>query len=177
MRFSVHCIFVLACLFSIGQAFSQDTIHWRSNYELSWDDYRAVPEDSIDHDAVSAINISYQLKFNKKEYQYDVFCVFDKKDSWVKQRDSVLLSHEQVHFNIHELFARKIRREFKNYRFNYSTIKTDFQRIFENLVSQSEAMNKRYDVETNFSKNRKAQDFWNENIARSLTDLEQFKSQ
>lgn len=102
---------------------SQDldaVIIWTKNYKLSWNDFLGKNFRFKDN---TAANSSLKLHFipsynNKGVYSYTIIPVFNRLTSWTISRSPELLNHEQTHFDILEIFARKIRKRFNP---NYSS--------------------------------------------------------
>src|SRR5258708_7210019 len=114
--------FIIAGLlaFSFGRGLSQDTVKcWSSTDKLKWSDFRgSVPSiglSSSDKAACSSMPRPYPLQENDSTYTYNVKAVFYRYTSWAKVKDTTkyLLAHEQLHFDITELYARKMRKAFK----------------------------------------------------------------
>lgn len=168
---------LLLLIFSIcAFSQSQDTIYWSTCYKLKWDDFLSTPDNNSKFKAVSSVGINYRLTHDEKSFAYSITCTFNRKKSWSKSTDSTLLGHENTHFNITELFARKLNQAFKNYKMNVpATIQNDFKKIAMLIRSQRDSMDNLYDKETNFSINKKKQLFWDKKIAKELKLLEAYK--
>lgn len=115
MRISLFLLLITASLFSCsftGKQIKKDKniIYWSKEVKLTWDDFRGdvknLPSKAV---AISYIKIDYAPVFTGYA---DVRVSFDRKQSAKNSRliDDDLLSHEQYHFNIGELFARKFRK-------------------------------------------------------------------
>ena len=84
--------------------------------------------------------------------------------------------HEQGHFNIAELFARKLRKAYAVYKFNVQTVGKDIDKLFILNKLERTEMDMEYDKETNFSRNRKEQLLWNKKIEIELNNLTKYAS-
>lgn len=65
----------------------------------------------IDSPAASVVNIQpviYQV--NETTWYYNISALFSKNESWMLVRSNDILAHEQIHFDIFELYARKMRK-------------------------------------------------------------------
>ena len=86
-----------------------------------------------------------------------------------------MLSHEKYHFNIVEIFARKIRKDVIE-----KSISPDSTDQFNNYISklwvEVENMQSDYDNETNHSLNKIAQQNWQTKIDKKLESLQAYKS-
>jgi len=81
-----------------------------------------------------------------------------------------VLSHEQLHFDISELYARRLRRRLQTAEFT-DRVKAEVRQIFAEVNRQLSEFQDRYDGETDFSRNREAQLAWNRAVARMLSEL------
>lgn len=175
-------ILIAACIiFSLsGNAQTTDTINWRLNYKLKWDDFKGKLDSNSTFAAVSSIIMDYDIIGTKKNITgVTVKCIFDRNDSQLNYsninkilRDSTLLAHEQTHFDIAELFARRLRKNFKDI-FDKKRTSTfeETQKVYNNLLNTYDSINRIYDTETNFSKNKVAQKKWTKKINNELSSL------
>lgn len=154
--------------------FAQDSIAWKPDYKLKWEDFRGVPDRTSDRIAITVSNIGYSLGYNKTSYSVKVKCVFVKRKSWTTTADSAVLVHEQGHFDISEIYARKLRKAFKEYKFNPQTVQADLKAIFTRLNSDRRLYNELYDIETDASRNPTMQKQWNKKLADELNALKAF---
>ena len=153
-----------------------ETIAWRSERKLNWEDFRCMPQKQGDAVASTStsLGISYQVK--NDVLIYDISCHFSKKKSWGVLKTDYILAHEQAHFDITELHARKLYEALYNYEFNSATFKKDIAAIYEGIVKEKEAMQEAYDRETDHSRRRRAQFDWLERIDSMLSDTELYSS-
>ena len=154
-----------------------DTIYWSPCYKLKWEDFKGTPETPSKNAAVSRPGIKYYLTANEDSFNIKVICFFIKSRSWSKLKNSdTLLMHEQVHFDIAELFARKLRKAFTEYKFHYATAGKDIDKLFLLNKQKRAEMDTLYDKETDFSRNRKQQLLWNKKINPELDKLKKYAS-
>lgn len=68
---------------------------------------------SIDSPAASVINIAPVIyAVNENTWYYNISALFSTHDSWMIVRSKDILEHEQIHFDIFELYARRMRKLF-----------------------------------------------------------------
>ena len=122
---------------------------------LTWDDFIGTPPINARHAASvnSGIAYSYSVKINRKKIilEFEVHSEFYPQLSWkrnLQENDSQLLRHEQLHWNISELHAVVLKKALNNYKptRNY---KKEIQAIFNKVEKARQAMQGRYDRETN----------------------------
>ena len=153
-----------------------ETIAWRTARKLSWDDFMCSPEKQGDAVASTStsLGIAYQVKDGK--LGYDISCLFSKKKSWGLLKTDYILAHEQAHFDITELHARKLYEALYNYELNSATFKKDIAAIYDRIVKEKEAMQEAYDSETDHSRKRRLQYEWLDKIDGMLAQTELYSS-
>ena len=150
-----------------------EAIRWDPGYRLTWDDFRADPPQSQRVAATTASGISYSYRTNgpsgKYRLDYEVGAYFYPERSWYHPElcDSVVLSHEQLHFDISELYARRMRDILGSRTFD-GNVRAEVRKIFERINRELSEFQNRYDEETDFSRDHQAQARWNEQIAARL---------
>ncbi len=174
MKFFKLSVRLLIALLICHNSISQDTIHWRPDYKLSWEDFQGRPDSNSEYKAISSPSINFSLSYNKSSFSYNVICSFNKSKSWTLSNSQNLLTHEQGHFDIAEIFARKLRQTFKNYKVNLVTIERDFKKMYDKTISERDSMNALYDKETDFSRNKPKQLYWNKKIIKELKKFQAF---
>jgi hypothetical protein len=173
---SILILITLTCISNVGfTQTSTDTIHWQTDYKLKWEDFKGKPDTPSKYGAVSNPIIRYFLSANKDSFAVKVFCFFIKSKSWsIFKNNDTLLMHEQGHFDIAELFARKLRKVFAEYKFNYRTIGKDIENLFRFNKQERIKMDTLYDKETDLSRNGKQQLLWNKKIKDELDNLKNY---
>lgn len=153
---------------------SNEYIPWNSDYRLTWDDFQSEPRKGTEAVASTStsLGIAYQLQGGK--LSYDITCNFSKVKSWGLMKTDYILAHEQGHFDITEIYARKLNEALQNYDFNKRTFKNDIGNIYQSIVKQKEELQKMYDGESDHSRNRKLQYEWLEKIRVMLEETEEF---
>lgn len=167
----------LILIFLFNRSFAQDTIYWQPNYKLKWQDFQGIPDSSSKDGAISYPVIRYHLSANEDSFNVKVICFFIRSKSWSKfKKNDTLLMHEQGHFDIAELFARKLRKTFSEYKFNRQTVGKDIDKIFLLNRQQRTETDMLYDKETNHSQNTRQQVLWIKKIKTELDSLKDFAS-
>ncbi|GMN08269.1 hypothetical protein MTsPCn5_36580 [Croceitalea sp. MTPC5] len=155
----------------------EETLAWSWERRLTWNDFKGrVPPDAVPA-ATTASGISYKYSANLLHHEVDldftVDAFFYPDESWYKPEvcDDLILSHEQLHFDISELFARKMRLKLERTAFT-ENVKSEIRKIYKETLKELSDFQDQYDWETNFSRNTKAQLEWNSRIAEALSRLE-----
>ena len=159
MKIFIAAVLLIGSLKIYGQ---ESFIKWNETPLLTWDDFTGKVNDTSKFDAECFAEIRYQYKsYTAGKFQFDVYAHFDKNISWSRKekRSEALLKHEQTHFNIAQLFAKKLESDFKtcNFAENYND---QIQLLFTKAKREYESMQTRYDEETNHSLNKEKQKEW-----------------
>ena len=161
-----------------------DTLYWNDGIKLTWDDFKAKSTDTKGYAAYTftMITLNYDVKSSGQTFTptFTVKCAFQRSKSWVNRKDQKsqtpeILAHEQLHFTIAEITARKLRRNLKvqQYTKNY---KNEIKEIYNKTLDEGEKMQERYDKETNHSINKEAQKNWSYLIQSDLGYLMGYQS-
>ncbi len=156
-------------------AFSQeyDTIPWTKERKLIWKDFKGKPKRGFKAAAITASGITYSFsslaRGNEVEVDFKVNAYFYPDQSWydAENCDDVILGHEQLHFDISELYARKLRKRLNELTFSLN-IKKEVRVIYNDILNELDDFQERYDWETNFSRDIEKQLEWNKKVAELL---------
>lgn len=166
-------LFLLFQLNIFGQQTEVETIKWSPN-KLTWADFKGKPNpNQAQHVASVRSGITYRWSYEAKEdkikLDFDVFSNFYPQHSWVVSGEETpdLLKHEQLHFDISELYARKLRTAFKAY-VPMRNIRRDLTRIYQKIEMERKRTQLLYDRETNHGLQKEAQQEWEIRIATEL---------
>lgn len=149
-------------------------IPWVPGYRLTWDDFLCAPQHNTDAVASTstALGLAYQITGGKLTYQ--ITCRFSKNKSWGLVKTPYILRHEQGHFDITEIFARKLYQTLSHYRLNRPTFQNDINTIYGTIVQAKEAFQETYDNETDHSRNKRKQEEWLDRIDQLLSDTQPY---
>lgn len=171
---TVAVIFFLTSLMAMAQT-SKEFIEWNEFYKLSWEDFQGKPGEESAGDAGTAVKIKATPYRINKKIRYDVHAYFSRAKSWSNETSDALLSHEQLHFDIAEVYARKIRKKISELeKGDEGDIKV-YNAAISALLQESNEQDQRYDVETLHGAMTKKQQKWEKNIADELASLERYK--
>lgn len=167
---------MLPSIFAIGQANAEELISWSANKKLTWADYKGSPKPGADAVASTATYLGIEYSFNNKGFGYKITCSFSKTRSWGSHKTDYILAHEQGHFDIAEIFARKLNWRMSEYRFDKNNFKTDLKKIYDEITREKEVMQNDYDRETNHSIKKEKQVEWLKKIDQALTEYRDFSN-
>lgn len=165
-------VFFFLC---VASSYAQDTIYWDKQRPLAWEDFKGKPEVSDLESAQAATGVALAFRFrenledNTWEHEYDVHSYFLSDLSWYKRNDInyYLLEHEQTHFNISELFARKLKKELSALIASESVGELAEQTYLK-MQKEHAAFQNKYDRETKHSLNVERELEWQKQIRDSL---------
>ena len=152
----------------------EEYIPWLPERKLAWEDFYAEPKRNSEAVASTStsLGISYQLEDGVLEYR--ITCNFSKQKSWGLLKTDYILAHEQGHFDITELAARRLHGALMQYEFNADTYKQDINALYRIIVKDKENMQAEYDHLTDHSRNRKVQREWQEKIKMMLEETKEW---
>lgn len=171
---SMKNIFLLIALHFSVMAFSQKDesfINWSEDRKLKWEDFKAVPQKIGDVAALTATHLGFSYNVVNGKITYTIECKFEKNRSWGMVKNSWILNHEQGHFDIAEIYSRKLFKAISAYQFNKSTFQKDLDNIYKNIVNEKDQYQQLYDLETNYSRNKLQQEEWLKKINNELIAL------
>ncbi len=173
----MNTLFLTLLMFLSPDPNPANLIFWEPGAKITWADFKAKPVKGDKHAAISHCGFNVGYETSDKTMTIVVKAFFDKSKSWVRPdaRSENLLAHEQGHFDIAELFARKMRQDLKNADYSDGNFDNTIQSIFQSTMGAYRIYQDSYDEATNFSINHSAQIEWNAQIRNSLDDLEDSK--
>jgi predicted secreted Zn-dependent protease len=156
----IECSFIL--LVFVLVAFRPDArIPWRADSRLKWSDFKGSPPAGATNAAITSYHINMNMGYDsRKGFRYQVDCSFDQNRSWGKVRTDDVLRHEQGHFDIGEIYARKLRRRLSQFTYNPRTANRELTRIYDSITLACSKFQDVYDEETDFSRNAAQQKKW-----------------
>ena len=156
---------------------SPDNIYWSEDYKLDWKDFKGEPRfDYKDISALTSSGIVHYKGCKDGKINYKVRAYFEKQESWVKEeaRTEHHLIHEQIHFDITELYARKLRKLLSDNAFKCGQ-EIEFEEAINNFIEIWHNEQKAFDMLTNHSLDRAAQKKWFYKIEMELSLLADYK--
>jgi Bacterial protein of unknown function (DUF922) len=161
-------LFLPATVYS--QSDREEFLNWSASNRLTWNDYKAKPNPDSDAAASTTTVLSIDYKISQNSFGYKIESRFSKTRSWGLHKTDYILTHEQGHFDIAEIFARKLHKEMSEYRFNKRTYQKDLKKIYEEVTEEKTEMQNDYDRETRHSINKQKQAEWLKKIEELLEE-------
>jgi hypothetical protein len=163
-------------------SFSQDTdslMCWCSRDKLRWDDFKGkLPDNMSSHLSAATAYTLIPVPTKKNNLlSYDIKVVFKKYESWKTDTSNNLLAHEQLHFDIAELYARKLRKAILDVpKTNRNPTEEVFDVVFQKLYLETASMQRKYDEDTIHGVIPESQKEWEKKISLELKNLEKYAS-
>ena len=149
-------------------------IEWGADRKLKWEDFKGTPDPSSPKDAVSAVFVTHTWNCDYYgNFTFTVTAIFEPDNSWVKPsaKSDALLGHEQGHFDLAEVYARKLRKALADLKDPCKDLQRTGQTI-DKLAADNEGdllkEQKKYDDQTNDGTDAKKQGQWADRIKRDL---------
>ena len=193
-------ITVIAVVISIGWVLDATAeLRWEKSRPLTWDDFQGIPDLralSLGAAAIKA-DVKHQSVYDWKIIQgschywftkVEGIAYMSKIESWVRpdQKNFLVLQHEQIHFDIVEIHAKKFNQRVENELLNRvflcpggsdswseSKIKiavyAKVTAILNQIKKEIPLMQKAYDEQTIHGMNREEQKAW-EYMVRDMLD-------
>jgi hypothetical protein len=145
-----------------------DIIIYHPQQKLTIADFKGQPDASTDAVAITSsgfmFKAGYQSENGREILALQVYCSFNKSDSWMKERGKTayILAHEQRHFDISYL---------STLLFIKKDIMTQLKNIYKESVQQMSDLQQQYDRETNNGINTEKQEAWNKRIEKEIETL------
>jgi len=179
---SIIISFLLFVNVSAQNSVPENSIEWTSDLSLAWSDFQAKPNT----DVIAFAETSYAIEIIPPEVMVDennrvlndqqlsVKAYFLKDRSWVFKEKDELLKHERLHFDIAELFARKMRKAFRELQKEGNADFYAYQKVYNKYWQECERMQRKYDRETRHGRNYDINDEWEVKIDQLLQDYKNF---
>lgn len=189
MKFFLSGLFLLLAYTAYPQLFTTiqwentqnsprgDTIYYEPQAKLAWKDFQAEPDRNSIAAAITASGFGYTMAMRsrggKATLVVSVYCFFNKKNSWVKQklRSDYALTHEQHHFDITYIAASLFVKKLRSASFTLSNYEALLERINNECYAELEKMQNDYDGQTKNGQLADVQADWNKRVDRQLSSL------
>ena len=158
---------------SVYQHWNHKEIVWRN---LTWNDFKGIPDKEENPDFAAQTNSGIEWKVNEA-FNYPpaiVVSYMDTYKSWKKpyigkneSKDSLLLQHEQIHFDLYELRRRAIVKVLSHH---WGESTDSLNRFIRTRARDVTLISKKYDVQTSHGLNQEVQKLWTKKMNQALAD-------
>ncbi|HEX8327012.1 MAG TPA: DUF922 domain-containing protein [Hymenobacter sp.] len=154
-------------------------IVWSASRPLTIADFQGRPGPSDRLAALTSAEIKAGAACRDFVFSGTVQATFDPKTSWFRNPTTAspaLLKHEQMHFDITEVYARLLRQKLVVFqaKANCNKLQPAFDNLTKGVYTEWSREQNRYDAETNHGLNAAKQDYWEKQTQIKLTQLQAF---
>ncbi len=166
---AVNMAFVLPMNKVSNNASPSKYIDWSHHNRLSWNDFKGSSKNWGYVSALTASAIEYHYDCDGQHISVSAKAIFIPDESWVKSgsKNEYILAHEQLHFDITEVYARKLRMRLDK-EVNHCDDVHKISKIADKVMDEWKQEQKKYDLESKHSINREMQDYWLGKVAADL---------
>ena len=154
-------------------------IRWDENRPLTWNDFKGPVNKRSSFYASTCAGIYLKIEHSTDgDITVLAETFFDPAKSWYvkKYADEKLLEHEQRHFDIKEIYARRFIKRVLDADLASERKPVDkIQKIYRQTLDEMNDFDDRYDRETKHSVNKEQQTAWNHEIERLLEETRAYE--
>jgi hypothetical protein len=175
----ISIILVLSAHFFLP-SIEEEKIEWTEDYNLQWIDFKATTALGTGFVASTSSGIAYSYSYREvngeKNSKINVVCNFYPQKSWYSKNDAndYILKHEQTHFDISELYKRIFNKRIDETQFS-DNMKNELEALFYQTEDDRVEMQRKFDIESDHSKNKEKELDWETYVAQQLVAYERWK--
>lgn len=150
---------------------ADEVIYWSENRKLTWDDFQGNPDyNYVDVSALTSSGILHFKGCEDGKIIYEIKAYFEKDYSWVKAEALTAhhLEHEQIHFDITQLYAKKLKLALDKQTF-YCGEEEEFDHFVQDFLMKWQKAQINYDLYTHYSMKPIQQHEWKHKVAIELS--------
>ncbi|MGZ3883642.1 MAG: hypothetical protein ACXVP0_02035 [Bacteroidia bacterium] len=178
MRIALCFVIILLSCSATTNDSESSVIVWKEGQLLTWDDFQGKPERRFAA-ASTHYDILKELTDNGNSAVMSIKAIFYSKKSWKKASwvNQSVLEHEQKHFDIVELFSRKLRKICLDRSYpNYASFKAITDSLYDVVDKDMDVYQDQYDDESNGSMDGNRQREWNVKVMAEIKALDKYKA-
>ena len=153
-----------------------EPFEWTATKRLSWGDYLGRPDMMSNASALTVYQLSIEHGCSDGVFSFRVAVMFQPHRSWVKASlllrgagdERRVLEHEQGHFDLGEVQARRLRRALGTLQEPCTLPAADVNKTASKFVIEDAELQQRYDHETVYGLDRRRQATWEDDIRKQL---------
>jgi hypothetical protein len=156
---------ITAKIYSVDNVKSYETkFEWSSDRKLTWEDYKGSPSPAQDTNIAATTSCRFGLLAGPSVEVTNEFICHQSSVRQGQQKPT-LLAHEQLHFDLCEVYARKLRKELA------ANTSVDPREVFIGMYKLYKETQWLYDDETNHGLEPQAQKLWKNKIEKGLEEF------
>lgn len=165
-----------------AQMASDGEVPWAQRRPLTWADFKGrPPAEASAVAAETAYTLVHGARCTGSAFEFRVVAAFRPNDSWVRPAmlrtaaDSArALRHEQTHFDLTEVHARRLRRYFTELMAPCRISSSDLSAMASRIGRDEKAAQAQYDTETENGRVLAQQTRWDRDVAAQLLALAKY---
>jgi hypothetical protein len=160
-----------------AQTIPGGSLHWSASRPLVLADFKGRPKPGEAHAALTSATIVAQVACRSNQFSGHVQAAFDPTLSWVRDPATItpkLLRHEQLHFDITEVYARRLRQKLAGVSIPCADLGPTFQRLSKGVYADWAKAEDQYDRDTNHGLKPEQQAQWEAQVQQQLLELAAF---
>lgn len=149
-------------------------IEWSSIAKLDWSDFKAKKQTTYGFAAAtSTCGFVLESETRNGKTIHFISVRFYCDESWYNSNVKIpeILAHEQLHFDICEIFGRKLYKEILKLKRAGALDTQKTETIYYNMLKAYNDYQDLYDLETDHSTNETLQEEWNKKVKQELISL------
>lgn len=160
----------------MNKKLAKDTIIWKKDSLLVKENFQAK-HPVVKAPAYTTSSIYFYSDDKSRNLLYHVEALFIKSKSYMKDSSLYALNHEQLHFDICEVNARRLRQMIKEKDFTkVKNAVSEIQKMANKAMKDFRSEETEYDRDTQHGINSAKQHLWDEKVAKELSDLEKYSA-
>lgn len=162
------CAITLMAISDVPERFT-----WDQTRMLQWTDFKGTPDSLENWAASSSTGISQSYATNSDglidKKSISAVAHFYPEYSWVRHKEKTkhLLAHEQTHFDITEVYARKLEERVASFDFTLNSLE-EIKILYKEIEEARVETQRLFDKETNHSIDHMKEVQWEFKVARWL---------
>jgi hypothetical protein len=166
---------VFICL-AFADPNDDDTIFWSLQHKLTWKNFKGKPGTVTNEQAFIRCGLTYSVNAINGEFSVTINGSCTASTSWAIDTTEELLSHEQGHFDLSEIYARKMRQATKGLSLNRDSIYKQMNVVYKQYSKLLKGEERSYDSITQYSHNLLEQKKWDIKIDSTLRALDAYRN-
>jgi predicted secreted Zn-dependent protease len=156
-----------------AQETADEIVNWKDR-PLAFEDFQGSQDTTFlvygrPAVAASALRVKVIIRTDvNNKVTASVTTIFNKRKSWMKEREAWILNHEQGHFDIEEIFARRIRKAMQELTDAGEEGENKFKELVNDFFLKKSEYQYKYDNETTHGFHHEDQALWDKTIKEEL---------
>ncbi len=153
------------------------SLRWSASRPLTVSDFKGRPRPTEAHAALTSANINTGASCRDNVFNGTARASFDPATSWVRdpaRLTPALLRHEQLHFDITEVYARRLRQQLAALKVPCDKLGTTFDQVTKAAYTAWQQAEEAYDLDTSHGLRQEQQAKWEAQVHEQLAELAAF---